>query len=48
MLQGFSAEPGFDDAEAFGSYSFLHLGEVGLCWDVVMVAAGFAEASFSS
>ena len=42
------AEPGFDDAEAFCSYSFLHLGEVGLAGRPFAVAAGPSEVWFSS
>jgi len=48
MFEGFVAEPGFDYSEAFCSYSFLHLAEVGLAGCLVTVATGFSEVGVSS
>jgi len=48
LSEGFSAEPCFYESEAFCSYSFLHLCEVGFGGCLVTVPACFSEAFFSS
>jgi len=45
---GFSSEPGLYGVEALGTYSMLHLGEVGFAWCLVTVAADLSEAGVSS
>ena len=41
--EGLPSEPGLDDPETFGSYPFLHLGEVGFGGCFVPVSAGVSE-----
>jgi len=48
MSESFSAEPCFYESEAFCSYSFLHLGEMGLAGGFVPVAASRSEVGVAS
>ena len=48
MFQCFSAEPCFDDSEAFNAYPFLHLSKVGFSGCFVLVPAYVTEVSVSS
>ena len=46
--QGFSSEPGLDDAEALGSDALLHLAEVGFAGGPVAVSASPSEVGVAS